>query len=275
MTKVWLSIVMIIAIAKGATTKTLKETLKETIPVTSEMRLVVKNQNGDVIIEGWDRSEVYIEATKVGKGRYGDKLRKDFSRVQVQINQESKELIVKTLYPSVAHQFSFWNWLKGTATRIWVNYHIKVPRSMVVRVKGTNGDVEAKGVKSNLLLRTTNGDITVVDCNGIVKAKTTNGDIEVELVEVIPGDEYELETTNGDVEAELPAGYGYSFHARTTNGSVENAFLKHIRNIEEFKQLEAPNKPHAIFWAVTTNGDIVFHKRNYSKARVVPEAHIP
>lgn len=59
------------------------ETFDETYEVSSGTRFEVRNRNGSVNIQGWDRSQIKVHATK--KTKWGGKL----ENVEIQVSQGS------------------------------------------------------------------------------------------------------------------------------------------------------------------------------------------
>lgn len=235
--------------------QTLQETFKYTFRLQPGSRLIVENTNGNVRIEGWDRSEVYVEATKKAQGSKRQDIMRGFENLRIQVRHEKKDLVITTIYPP--RSFSLWNFLQGKHYRLRVDYYIKVPRVMKVHVQTTNGNVTASGVSGNVLLRSMNGNIQLYNCTGLVKMRTTNGNIAIQLNQLKAGGEYEGKTTNGNILVQLPEEAQFEIHAHTTNGTVSNSFKIWPQCKYRMSHLDGTvGKPEAVFLLSTTNGNI-------------------
>lgn len=118
-------------------------------------RLVAKNLEGRILVEGWDRDEVQVEIG--GSGRTTVELRREDRRVEVQGSPTGGR--------------------RGPRS-----YRIRVPRWMQVEVGGIDVSIEAEGVGGDLAARTVEGDIHVKDARGSVSARSVDGVVEVEDV---------------------------------------------------------------------------------------------
>ncbi len=236
--------------------KTLKETIKHTFKVSPGTRLVLKNTNGTVTLEGWDRPEVHVEATKIARGSRTKYLKRGFEKLRIHMRKEGNELIIDTIFPN--RGFSLWDLFRGSSYHLRVDYHIKVPRDMLVHVKATNGNIKATRISGNVLLRTTNGNITVSNCQGLIKARTTNGNITLNLNQIQPEGEYEIKTTNGNIAIQLPDEAEFEIHAHTTNGSVMSDFPLRIKEKWNSQSVDGMvGQAGPVFLVETTNGNIL------------------
>ena len=195
-----------------------EETFKKTYDVKPGTRLELRNYNGGVTVQKWDRGKLKVEATK--KARWGGKL----ENVEIKVtpgdvfNIETVHLVRN---PKVS-----------------VTYDIHVPEGLIVtNVRTSNGKIELIGTRGDTIAETSNGEIKIQDAIGNVEAHTSNGAIEIEdvkgfvsartsngsiEVEGSSGVE-ELETSNGAIDAEVPAIGENGLRVRTSNGAIELA----------------------------------------------------
>jgi len=192
------------------------ETFDETYEVNPGARLELRNHNGGVSIQKWDRSNLKVQATK--KARWGGKL----ENVEIKVTP-GDNFTIETIH-------------LVRNPKVSVTYDIHVPEGLIVtnvrtsngkiELKGTQGDtiaetsngkIKIKGATGNVEAHTSNGAIEIEDVKGFVSAHTSNGSIDVEdVVGVI-----ELETSNGSIEAEVAAIGENGLRVRTSNGAIE------------------------------------------------------
>jgi DUF4097 and DUF4098 domain-containing protein YvlB len=219
---------------------TLKEPFAQSYPFTAGGTLALKNINGSVTVDAWDKNEVRVEAEKEVKAANAADAKKVMAEVKIDVQPGSGGLRVETRVPK--KESGWFDWLGGDKVNINVKYHVYVPRSAAVDVDNTNGGirltgthgkadletsnggVEVAGVDGDLDLGTTNGGIKANGVTGRVKAGTTNGAIELIFARLPREGDLELETTNGGVIVKLPRGSSLSVDASTSNGGVQSDF---------------------------------------------------
>ena len=192
------------------------ETFDETYEVNSGTQFEIRNRNGSINIQGWDRSQIKVHATK--KTQWGGKL----ENVKIQVSQGA-DFKIETIHLI-------------KKPRVSVSYDLRVPVNVVVKlvrtsngkieleathgdteVETSNGKIEIKDAVGDIDAHTSNGAIEIKDVMGFVSAHTSNGSINVEGTAGV----VELETSNGAIETEVPAIGENGLRVRTSNGSIE------------------------------------------------------
>jgi hypothetical protein len=201
----------------------LKEKFEKTLPFPQGGRFELRNTNGAVQVQTWDRNEVRIEAEKrvrCGSQREAERLMRE---IEIRIDAGSDYVRVDTDLPR--KNSGFWDWLfEGGSEQIEVAYLITLPKRADTRLSNTNGIVEVHDLTGVCRANTTNGRIILAGMAGSMYAETTNGSIELRMIELIGNPEVSLETTNGGITAELPTTFSGSVYAETTNGRIHSDF---------------------------------------------------
>jgi DUF4097 and DUF4098 domain-containing protein YvlB len=228
------------ALAGAAHAATLKETFDKSYPFSAGGTLTLRNVNGAVTLEAWDRNEVRVEAEKEVKAGSDDAAKKIMAQVKIDVQPGAGGLRIDTRLPK--KDSGFFDWLSGNDANVNVTYHIHIPRQAAVDAGNTNGHIELTGTRGRAKLETTNGGLAVngvlgdldlettngeIHGNGItgtVKAETTNGGIELVFANVPRQGDLQLETTNGGVTVKLPRGSGVSVDAANANGGIHSDF---------------------------------------------------
>jgi DUF4097 and DUF4098 domain-containing protein YvlB len=226
--------------ALAAQAATLKETFQKSYPLRAGEKVTLRNVNGGVTVEAWDRAEVQVVAEKQVKAGDAELAKKAMGQVQIQAGRAEGGLQIETKLPK--RNSGVFDWMFGRDVNINVKYTLRVPREVKLdvetvngglRLAGTRGDVvmettnggiEIEKTAGRLELGTTNGAIQVAGSAGSVDAETTNGGIEIELNEVSDGDDMRFSTTNGGVTLRLPRNIRVSLDAAVSNGRVSSDF---------------------------------------------------
>jgi DUF4097 and DUF4098 domain-containing protein YvlB len=200
--------------------------------------VTIESQNGRIVIEAWDKPQIRVQITRTV--RAGDEARaKELMRgLRADVELRSDRLRIQSRYPKIRENLGIWDILGGRVAALQVHYYLQVPRNTSfsletsngeIRVRGTqgsveaatvNGDVEVLGVNGTLELQTTNGEIRLGGIRGGAVAQTTNGAVSADFASVANRDVVDLGTTNGNLEVSLPSDVHATLEANTTNGRV-------------------------------------------------------
>jgi hypothetical protein len=181
-------------------------------------RLVVRSDNGEIVVTAADTSEVEVERDE----RYV------FRRPARVADVEDGTLTVEDGCPS-------FNILLLGGCR--VDFRITVPASVAIDLDSSNGDLVVEGIEGTIVVGTSNGDIDLDRITGPAEATTSNGSIvgrglesaslaadtsngRISLVFAAVPDRVEADTSNGDIDIALPDA-PYRIHADTSNGDVD------------------------------------------------------
>ncbi len=248
-----------------------EELFERTVSVDDGGLVSVKNTNGHIYVEAWDRGEVEIRALKKARARYGDDAMDVLGDIEVRVSEAGGNVTIDTELPKG-------RWGRGTSAS--VEYEIKVPASVRLKLKSTNGKVEAEGVSGdveitttnggilarrlggNLMAETTNGKIDALDVAGAIEAETTNGSIRAEMTGDMLAEDVELSTTNGSVELRLSANVAARIDARAGNGSVRSDLPLRVEGRERRNSLTGDlNGGGPTIRIRTSNGSIRLRER--------------
>jgi DUF4097 and DUF4098 domain-containing protein YvlB len=229
---------LVASFAVAASAGTLTENFSHTYPLSSGGLFSIVNINGEVIVEAWDRDSVEISAVKTVKADNDSDAQDTMKAMRIDVIASANSVQVETKLPP--HDNGFLSWLAGRNINAKVDYHVKVPRHLQLKVDNTNGrvgvtgtsgkadvettngSIEASSAQGDLRFTTTNGHLTLDELAGSVRAETTNGGIHATLNKV-DGD-LAFETTNGSIKLSLPNSIRANLDASTTNGSIHSDF---------------------------------------------------
>jgi len=177
-----------------------KTTETRTVPLAAGSALKVKNVNGFIHVEAWDREEVQFT------GEF--KPSSQDEQVKVVIEPGKGSLEIRGEYP----KHSGWGPYRGPSCQMT----LKVPRRVAPSLESVNGEVALSGTQGAASLTTVNGGVRATGLAEDLKATTVNGTITLAQVR----GELVLETVNGAIKGTGLDGQGKGLKASTVNGSI-------------------------------------------------------
>ena len=146
-------------------------------------RLDVENMGGEVIVEGWDRSDIRIVA-------------EHSRRAEVEIRRTGSTVFVE----SEGRQFS-----------TVVDFRIWVPRQMDVSIDGFQSSMKVSGTTGEIEAETFQGSVTIEGGSGSVRATSVSGSITIrgatgEVTAEATSGSIRISDSSGRIEAESVGG---------------------------------------------------------------------
>ncbi len=168
----------------------------------------VRNTNGRISVEPSSDGRISVVAERTARAMTDEAARELLSKHQIeeQVSADAVRLESKAPFG-----------LKGTVT---VEYHVKVPAGIRVKLRGTNGGMTLTDLPNEVAAETTNGGIKGTGLSGGIRAVTTNGGVTLEVTRLTDAG-IEMEATNGGLRLRLPADAKAEIAARTTNGGID------------------------------------------------------
>ncbi len=199
--------IVILCASLGAQTQVIQPAKAErttetrTLPLASGSSLKVKNVNGFIRVEAWDREEVLFT------GEFKPSSRDE--QVKVVVESGKGSLVIRGEYP----KNSGWSFgYRGPECQMT----LKVPRRVSPSLESVNGEITLSGTQGQATLNTVNGSIRATNLEESLKADTVNGSIHLDKVK----GGLSLETVNGAIKGSELDGQGKGIKAETVNGSI-------------------------------------------------------
>lgn len=221
----------VLALAAPAAAKEVNQSAHESYEVGPNAHFSLEAEDGDVIVDVWDKSEIQIDVIyraewkQVGIGERSMKF--EFEQDQTENTVRAK-----------AHSQGKLNLAVFTA--LWVHefrWDIKVPADCTLDIRGDDGDVQVKDLRANVRItsedgdieldeivapeihvRTDDGDVKSHRCRGDFFVRTEDGDISVRQH---PAGPLEIRTDDGNVDVWLTAGARLDVDIESEDGDVE------------------------------------------------------
>ena len=185
---------------------------KKTYTVAAGGRFEVKNTNGTVTIEqGTDEGTVEVRAERVVKASSDEAAQAILKQLEMYEDVKPDAVRLETRAPQ-----------KSGRGGHEVRYFIKVPKTIRVDARTTNGGVRLNGIANEVTASSVNGGIKGEGLSGHIDANTTNGGVDIGLTSLSDAG-VTLETVNGGVQLQLPRTAKADISARVVHGGVNVA----------------------------------------------------
>jgi hypothetical protein len=171
-----------------------------TLPLASGSALRVKNINGYLHVEAWDREEVQFT------GEF--KPSSQDEQVKVVVEAGNRSLEIRGEYP----KHTGWGSYRGPECHMT----LKVPRRVTPTLDTVNGEVVVSGLQGTTVINTVNGGVRATGLEETLTATTVNGGITLDQVR----GSLTLQTVNGAIKGTGLDGRGKGIKAETVNGSI-------------------------------------------------------
>ncbi len=215
-----LVLVFLLVVPTACSAYKLKETWQRSFEVDEGVEFILRNVNGGIEIEGWDKDEIDVFAEIKIKAPSKSKAEKLYEKLRFDVDAERDRVEIEAKRPRV-RQDGLFGGLFGDKSSITIRYTVKVPSRANLEIENTNGGITIEDIEGTFDCHTVNGGITIRSFRGSGVANTVNGGIEC-AIEDFPGDgDLRLKTVNGGIELWLPDDAGGYLEARTVNGGID------------------------------------------------------
>jgi len=183
-----------------------------TYPLDPKGEVQITNTNGTIEFEGVEGSMVEVRAERVARATTDAAAREVLPRLQIKEEVKPDRVSIET------------ERLSGITigVSVEVQYHVRVPRTALVRGRTTNGAMAIEGMTGRVVANTVNGKIAGRDLGGGVEARAVNGAIEIAM-RAVGQDLIDLRTVNGAVKLTLPKDAKANLSASCQNGAIDVA----------------------------------------------------
>ena len=149
----------------------------KTYTVAPGGRFEVRNTHGAVTIEqGADGSTVEVRAERIAKASTDEAAQGVLKQLQIVEDVKPDAVRLETKAPQ--------SW---GGSNYEVRYFVKVPTSIKVEARTSNGGVRLNGLANEVIASSVNGGVKGEGLSGHVDASTTNGGVDIGLASVADG----------------------------------------------------------------------------------------
>jgi len=191
--------------AKSAWTRSYK--------VNEGATLELREPNGRINVEAIDGNEIQVVATRIAKGKTEEEAKAAAEKIEIKENASADRVELDSTGGTGGMGLTF-----GPEHR--VDYDVKVPRSLSLTIKTTNGAIDVKAVTGLVKIEATNGEVTASGLERGIDVDAVNGRVVVDMAKVGP-DGVRCKTVNGEIIVTIPKDAKATVAARVTNGVVE------------------------------------------------------
>ncbi|MEK6299858.1 MAG: DUF4097 family beta strand repeat-containing protein [Acidobacteriota bacterium] len=230
--------------AEQVTTAGNETTFIKTFELGEDATFGIKNINGSVTVETWDKPEVQVIVIKRGS-------ESDRKAAQIYFKQEEDGLWLRTAYQ------------RGSNNKSDVVYQIKLPRKMEsVDLNTVNGGIKVSDISAEITAQTVNGLVDLSNVSGVKKAQSVNGNIKAVLKEA-GSEPMEFKNVNGNIDLQIKGDLDAELEAASVRGiiNIDEQFgvtvQKQVVGQKASGQIGAGGEPLKI---TTVNGSIKLSK---------------
>ena len=201
-------------IAPGGLTARASDEWTRTYPLAANGEVQITNGNGSIEVEGVDGAMVDVRAERIAHAATDAAARELLPRISIKESSRPALVALET------------ERLTGIliGVSVEVKYHVRAPKSALVRLRTANGAITAAQLAGRLVATTANGAITGRNLSGGVEARAVNGPVTIDIRSL--GDELiELRTVNGELNLTLPENARANVSASCTNGVIDTSGL--------------------------------------------------
>jgi DUF4097 and DUF4098 domain-containing protein YvlB len=191
------------------------DTWTRTYDINKTGEVSVINVNGRVEVEGVEGSKVEVQADRIVRATTDQLARELLPKIN--INERSTPDLVQVETGRVAGIL--------IGANFEVRYHVKAPKTTVVRVATVNGGVQVESLSGRTSVRTTNGGIVAKGISGGLEARTVNGGVRAAFA-AIGSNDITLSTVNGGIRLTIPESAKATVNATWVNGGFNSLGMK-------------------------------------------------
>jgi hypothetical protein len=241
---------------------TYTEVEDNTVPLTGQARLYIRNLNGGVRLIASVDNSVGLHMTKRVTGPDEVECRNRMPDIKIAVTDTGSIVGVFVDLPA------------GEAYSYGVDIEARLPAGLLTDIGTSNGDISAGDFTRPMKLATTNGTIDVSNISASVEASTTNGRItmdgiagsvkgnntngSVDVEVVLPDSGFcRLASTNGSMALRIPDSTSARVYVSTTNGEIRRNSLMIAGNVGRQEIDGQLGDGRGEINITTTNGDVV------------------
>lgn len=190
-------------------------------------RLILKNINGNVRVEGYDGNTVQLEVRYEMKAASNSARQQAMEESRLITRNEGNVLMIYVDRPGVkaeleGRKLNFqMNSPKNDDYQIVANFQLKVPRQIQLRASTVNhGDVELTNLAGSYLeASNVNGNVRATNIRTTRGMRTVNGNIEV-IFSGKPSEDAHFNSVNGNISMVADGNAGMKVHFTSMNGDL-------------------------------------------------------
>lgn len=192
-------------------------------------KVSVRNVNGKIYIESWDRDAVDVNAEIEVRASSKSLARDYLDKIEIVVRKRGDALTIQVEKPH-ERGGDFMDWIFGSGKpKVTVNFWIKTPEETDIEATSVNGSVEAIAIVGRTSIHTTNGKIVARELEGPAEASTTNGSVFVDINSEDIDDDIDLHTVNGSIKLIVERDIEADVDISTVNGSISTDFPLEVK----------------------------------------------
>lgn len=217
--------------------------------------LAIYNVFGNIKVEGYEGDKVLLEIDKTISSRYAEEVENGKKEFKLEMEQVGDSIIVYIAAPYDSRPNTWQNDRRNIRYKYQLDFTVKVPRSMKLRVSTVNnGEIDVKHVLGDLVVHNVNGGITIDKAKGVTRAITVNGPIRINYVSN-PSAASEYKTINGDIEVYYKGDLSADLYFKSMNGKYYTDF-ENAENLNNTISRNTETKNNATIYKINKDAGV-------------------
>ena len=180
-------------------------------PVINGAHIKLKNINGDLTVQGWDKNIVKVEAVTTACSQ------SELAEVRVDVHASSEEVVIDTIYSKSSDDESYYKHRLAS-----VAYKVFLPHGVTVtKLESVNGNIEIKAVDSKVTATSVTGMILANGLTGTANLSTVTGELRADIGSGNHKN-ISLSSVSGTIKGQLSTEPLPAIDAETVLGEINN-----------------------------------------------------
>lgn len=222
---------------------------------TKDPVLAIYNVFGNIKVEGYEGDKVLLEIDKTISSRYAEEVENGKKEFKLEMEQVGDSIVVYIVAPYDSRPNTWQNDRRNIRYKYQLDFTVKVPRSMKLRVSTVNnGEIDVKHVLGDLVVHNVNGGITIDKAKGVTRAVTVNGPIRINYLSN-PTAASEYKTINGDIEVYYKGDLSADLYFKSMNGKYYTDF-ENAENLSNTISRNTETKNNATIYKINKDAGV-------------------
>ncbi len=159
---------------------------EKTFPISKDGTVTLMGDEGNIQVSTWQRDEVVLGMTKRATARNAKEAERLLDAIEVQIQHTGNRLVIREVKPWRENNFNFFDlfdgefWKDREWMNAWVDFDLKVPSGVRLKIESDEGDVNIEDLDGPLSVVADEGDVTLASIRSSdVKIVVDEGDLHI------------------------------------------------------------------------------------------------
>lgn len=183
----------------------LHQNVRQSFALNPDGNVSIKNVAGSIDVTAWNKPQVELTVDKYGEAQ------SDLANTNVTIDRSQSDISINTQYRE--------NRRGGL-----VEYRVRVPSGVKLRVENVSGPITVTGVSGALTARAVSGAIRATGLASDATVDSVSGGVQLRFTKVGQGQSITAKAVSGRIVIEMPTATSAKLTAKTVSGPIVSQF---------------------------------------------------